>query len=100
MSPTAAIALYPLWAVALAVGLTAMRLGRSVGRGLVIVCFALAVWVTNLVLLVSADGPRPSALASTELAERVLPLGIFLAAAFLHAGADVSRGGSAPASSD
>lgn len=102
MSPTAALALYPLWALALAVGLTALRLGRSVGRGLVILCFALAVWVTNLVLLVSADGA--GALASTELAERVLPLGIFLAAAFLHAGADVARGhgpsergGSAPA---
>lgn len=91
MSPTAALALYPLWAVALAVGFTAVRLGRSVGRGLVILCFALAIWVTNLVLLVSADGPRAGALASTDVAERVLPLGMLLAAAFLHAGADVAR---------
>lgn len=88
MSPTAALALYPLWAVALAVGLTALRLRRTAGRGLVILCFALAIWVTNLVLLVSADGPF--ALASTALAERVLPLGMLLAAAFLHAGADVA----------
>lgn len=91
MSPTAALALYPLWAVALAVGLTALRLGRSVGRGLVILCFALAVWVTDLVLLVSADGPRSGVLAASGVTERVLPLGIFLAAAFLHAGADVAR---------
>src|SRR3954454_10495721 len=88
MSPIAALALYPLWAVALAVGLTALRLGRSVGRGLVILCFALAIWVTGLALLVSADGAGgPSA----TLAERVLPLGMLLAGAFLHAGADVAR---------
>lgn len=89
MSPVAALALYPLWAVALLVGLTALRLGRSVGRGLVVLCFALAIWVTNLVLLVSAD--EPSALASAEIAERVLPLGMLLAAAFIHAGADVAK---------
>jgi hypothetical protein len=73
MSSAAALALYPLWAVALAVGLTALRLGRSVGRGLVILCFALATWVTGLVLLVSADGAPGGALASAGLAERVLP---------------------------
>jgi signal transduction histidine kinase len=91
VSSAAALALYPLWAVALAVGLTALRLGRSVGRGLVIVCFALATWVSGLVLLVSADGAREGALARSGLADRVLPLGMFLAGAFLHAGADIAK---------
>jgi signal transduction histidine kinase len=91
MTPNAALALYPLWAVALAVGLTALRLGRSVGRGLVILCFALAIWVTALILLVSADGPHPGALGSAAVAERVMPLGMLMAAAFLHAGADVAK---------
>lgn len=91
MTPNAALALYPLWAIALAVGLTAVRLARSSGRGLVILCFALAVWVTGLVLLVSTDGPREGALASVAIADRVLPLGMLLAGAFLHAGIDVAR---------
>ncbi len=91
MSSAAALALYPLWAVALAVGLTALRLGRSVGRGLVILCFALATWVSGLVLLVSADGAPGGALASAGVAERVLPLGMLLAGAFLHAGADIAK---------
>ena len=90
MSPAAALALYPLWAVALAVGLTALRLGRAAGRGLVLLCFALAVWVTALVLLVSADGPHQRALGSVAVAERALPLGMLLAGAFLHAGVDMS----------
>lgn len=94
MSAAAALALYPLWAVALAVGLTAFRLGRSVGRGLVILCFALAIWVTGLVLLVSADDPAAPgarALGSHALAERFLPFGMLMAGAFLHAGADVAK---------
>ncbi len=91
MSPNAALALYPLWAVALAVGLTALRLGRSVGRGLVILCFALGTWVSGLVLLLSADGAPEGALAVAGLAERVLPLGMLLAGAFLHAGADIAK---------
>jgi len=91
MTPYAALAFYPLWAVALAVGITALRLGRSVGRGLVILCFALAIWVTGLVLLVSADGPREGVLRSVDWAERALPLGMLLAGTFLHAGAEVAR---------
>jgi signal transduction histidine kinase len=91
MSPIAALALYPLWAVALAVGLTALRLGRSVGRGLVILCFALAMWVTGLVLLLGADRPDGSGLASAAWGERFVPLGMLLAGAFLHAGAEVAR---------
>ncbi|MEZ4308422.1 MAG: hypothetical protein R3F14_10300 [Polyangiaceae bacterium] len=90
MSPTAALALYPLWAVALAAGFTALRLGRAVGRGLVVLCFALGIWVTNLLLLLSAGSPG-APLISVGLAERILPSGIFLGAAFLHAGADLTQ---------
>ncbi|WP_394841356.1 HAMP domain-containing histidine kinase [Pendulispora brunnea] len=82
MTPFAAIALYPLWAIALAVGLVALRLGRSTGRGLVALCLSLAFWVSGLILLKTPD---------TEMvAERVLPFGMFLAGAYLHAGADVA----------
>ncbi len=90
MSPVAALALYPIWAVALAVGLTALRLARNKSRGLVILCFALAIWVSGLLLLVSADAAR-DALVSSDIAERVLPFGMLLAGAFLHAGADVAE---------
>ena len=83
MSRFAALALYPLWAVALLLGLTALRLGRSVGRGLVSLCLLFAVWVTGLILFASP--------ATTVVAERVLPAGILLAAAFVHAAADVAR---------
>jgi signal transduction histidine kinase len=78
----AAVTLYPLWAVATAVGLTALRLGRSTGRGLVALCFGLAFWVTGLILL---NNP-----ATTALGERVVPAGVVLSGAFLHAGADVA----------
>ena len=91
MSALAALALYPLWAVAMAVGLTALRLGRSVGRGLVILCFALATWSIGLVLLVSADSAPTSWIARAAVADRVVPLGMLLAGAFLHANADVTE---------
>jgi signal transduction histidine kinase len=82
VSPFAALALYPVWAVALAVGLVALRLGRRTGRGLVALCMCLACWMTGLILLKTP---------STELAaERVLPIGMLMAGAFLHAGADVA----------
>jgi signal transduction histidine kinase len=82
VSEFAALALYPLWAVAAAVGLTALRLGRARGRGLVALCFCLAFWVTGLILLETPGTAR--------LAERVIPAGIILAGGFLHAGADVA----------
>ncbi|WP_394830655.1 HAMP domain-containing histidine kinase [Pendulispora rubella] len=82
MSPFAAIALYPLWAVALAVGLVALRLGRSEGRGLVALCLSLAFWVTGLILLKTPQ--------MEMVAERVLPFGMLLAGTYLHAGADVA----------
>lgn len=90
MSSIAALALYPIWALALAVGLTALRLGRGRNRGLVTLCFALAVWVSGLILLVSADSGHDT-LAPIHIAERVLPFGMLLAGAFLHAGADVAE---------
>jgi signal transduction histidine kinase len=83
MSRFAVLALYPLWAVALVVATTALRLGRASRRGLLSLCFSLAFWVTGLILL---ENP-----GTAELAERVVPAGAFLAAAFIHAGADVAR---------
>lgn len=83
MSEFAALALYPIWAVAAAVGLTALRLGRTRGRGLVALCFCLALWITGLILLKTPGTAR--------LAERLIPVGIVLAGGFLHAGADVAR---------
>ncbi|AUX37129.1 MULTISPECIES: sensor histidine kinase [Sorangium] len=82
MRPLVALAYYPLWAVAVTVGVTALRLGRNVGRGLVALCFFLAFWVTGLILL-ETDG-------TVALAERVLPSGIIVAAGLAHAYADVA----------
>ncbi len=81
MSRFAVLALYPLWAVALLVATTTLRLGRASRLGLLSLCFSLAFWVTGLILL---ENP-----GTAELAERVVPAGMFLAAAFIHAGADV-----------
>jgi signal transduction histidine kinase len=83
MSRFAALALYPLWAVAMTVLATVLRLGRDTPRGLLAVCFFLALWVTGLILL---ETPLTAAFA-----ERVVPAGIFLCAGFVHAGADVAR---------
>jgi signal transduction histidine kinase len=82
VTPFAAIALYPLWSLALALGLVALRLGRRTGRGLVALAVLLALWVTGLLLLETSG--------ESETAERVLPLGMLLAGAFIHAGADVA----------
>jgi signal transduction histidine kinase len=82
VTPLTAALLYPLWAVALAVGLVAVRLGRRTGRGLVSLCLLLALWVTALVVLQTP--------AAGETAERLLPCGMLLAGAFVHAGADVA----------
>ena len=82
MTRFAVLALYPLWAVALVVATTTLRLGRASRLGLLSLCFSLAFWVTGLILL---ENP-----GTAELAERVVPAGIFLAAAFIHAGTDVA----------
>ncbi len=81
MTPFAALVLYPLWSVALTTGLVALRLGRGLRTGLVVVCALLAVWVTGLVLLASG----------AAIAERVLPFGMLLAGGFVHAGSDVAK---------
>ena len=67
MTPFAALALYPLWAVAMTVLITVLRLGRDTRRGLLALCFFLALWVTGLILL---ESPLTAAVA-----ERVVPSG-------------------------
>lgn len=81
MSPVSVLVLYPLWAVSLATGLVALRLGRETRAGLVALSFALAFWVSGLVLLS----------AGAEVAERVVPAGIVLGGALVHAGQDVAK---------
>lgn len=83
MTKFAALALYPLWAVAMTVLVTVLRLGRARRRGLLATCLFLALWVTGLILL---ESPRTAAPA-----ERVVPSGVLLAAGFVHAGADVTQ---------
>lgn len=83
MTSFAVLALYPLWAVAMTVFITALRLGRDTPRGLMALCFFLALWVTGLILLESPE--------TSVLAERFIPAGILLGAAFIHAGADLTR---------
>ncbi len=82
MTMFAALALYPLWAVAMTVFVTVLRLGRGTPRGLLALCFFLALWVTGLILL---ESPQTSAFA-----ERVVPAGMLLAAGFVHAGTDLT----------
>lgn len=82
VSAFAALALYPLWAVSVLVGATAFRLGRARPLGLVALCVVHAIWVTGLVLLEHPD--------TAALAERVLPAGMLLGGAFVHAGADLT----------
>jgi signal transduction histidine kinase len=84
MTTFAALALYPLWAVAMTVFVTTLRLGRDTRRGLLALCFFLGVWVTGLILLESP--------ATSALGERVVPSGILLGAGYLHAGANLAPG--------
>src|SRR5690349_10910586 len=83
MTPFAVLALYPLWAVAMTVFITVLRLGRDTPRGLLALCLFLALWVTGLILLESPE--------TAVLAERFIPAGILVAAAYVHAGADLTR---------
>jgi signal transduction histidine kinase len=83
MSRFAVLALYPLWAVAMTVCATVLRLGRRTRLGLLALCFSLAFWVTGLILL---EAPRTAAFA-----EHVVPAGVLLAAGFVHAGADLTQ---------
>jgi hypothetical protein len=82
MSSFAAIALYPLLAIAGLVAITALRFGRKLGAGLFMVSVALSAWVICLIAL-----EHPS---SALLAERYLPVGMMMAGPFVHAGSDLS----------
>lgn len=82
MTTFAALALYPLFAIALTVALVSLRLGRRTSVGLLLLCGCLALWVVGLVLLASFE--------TSGLAERVLPLGMLLAGAYVHAAIDVA----------
>lgn len=83
MNALSALALYPLWAVAMAVGVSALRFGRASGPGLIVLSLSHALWTTSLILLqIPAFSP---------IAEHILPTGMLLAAAFVHAGADVAE---------
>jgi signal transduction histidine kinase len=80
MNALPALTLYPVWALAMLMATTALRLGRS-ARTLVTLCLQLAGWVTVLVLL---RHPHTSAAA-----ERLVPAGMLLAGGFAHAGAEL-----------
>jgi signal transduction histidine kinase len=84
MRAMAALTLYPTWALAVLFATTAVRLGRSARYGLVAACLALALWMTALVLLAQP--------AWTALAERLIPSGMLMAGAFVHAGAQLAGG--------
>ncbi|MDC0711418.1 HAMP domain-containing sensor histidine kinase [Stigmatella sp. ncwal1] len=66
--------------VAIAVALQTLRLGRRGGAGVVLLASFLALWMMGMFLLELRTG---------ELADRVLPLGMLLAAAFVQAAKDV-----------
>ena len=81
MTSFAALALYPLLAITNTVAITALRLGRSLGAGLLLLSLTLSIWVACLVAL---EHPE-----SAAFAERYLPLGIMLAGPGVHAAADL-----------
>ncbi len=81
MTPFAALALYPLLAITNTVAITALRLGRSLGTGLLALSASLSIWIVCLVALEHPD--------SAAFAQRYLPLGIMLAGPSVHAAADL-----------
>jgi signal transduction histidine kinase len=81
MTAFAALALYPLLAITNTVAITALRLGRRLGTGLLLLSMTLSLWVACLVAL---EHPE-----SAAFAERYLPLGIMLAGPGVHAAADL-----------
>jgi signal transduction histidine kinase len=72
VSPFALLVYFPVWAITVAVGFTALRLSRRRERGLVALCFAQAVWIAALALLESG---------AFSWAERLVPSGMLLAGA-------------------
>lgn len=83
MSEVAVLLLYPLWAVALGVAALALRLGRSVGRGIVALSACLALWALGLTL---SQNPLTQGWAA-----RLIPSGMLLAGGFVHAFVDVAK---------
>lgn len=81
MSSFAALALYPLLAITNTVAITALRLGRTLGTGLLALSMTLSLWVACLVALEHPD--------TAVFAERYLSLGIMLAGPGVHAAADL-----------
>lgn len=81
MTAAAALVLYPSWAIAVVFAATAIRLGRSTPRGLVVLSLLLATWVTALVLVELPD--------MVAIAERVVPFGMLQAGAYIHAGTNI-----------
>ena len=79
MSPSAAFLLSGA-CIASAVALQTLRLGRRAGPGVVLLAGFLALWMLGLFLLEQRTG---------ELADRVIPLGMLLSAAFNMAARDV-----------
>ncbi len=74
------LALVATAAVSLAFGLTALRVGQRTSPGLVQLSILLSVWMVGLLLLTHGSA----------LAERVLPLGMLLAGAFVRAASDAT----------
>ncbi|HEU4405283.1 MAG TPA: HAMP domain-containing sensor histidine kinase [Polyangiaceae bacterium] len=74
-------AFYVLFAASMAASFTAARFVRRTGRGLLLVCLLLGGWAGALLLLEES---------AWGWAERLLPSGMLLAGAFVHAAADLS----------
>jgi signal transduction histidine kinase len=72
---------YPLLAASVATSFTAARFVRHTGRGLLLACLLLGAWSGGLLLLEENVW---------AWAERLLPSGMLMAGAFVHAGADLS----------
>ncbi|AKU93948.1 sensor histidine kinase [Labilithrix luteola] len=77
-------ALLSLWASTLAVGFSALRMGRGPARVLALPSILLGAWVTGLLLLQTGT--------HDALAERLLPFGMLLAGAFVQAASTLSGG--------
>lgn len=84
MPPLETLALYPLWAMTLAIGFTALRLGNRKARVLALPSLLLGAWVTGLVLLTTPG--------REALAERIVPLGMLLAGAFVQSAVAIGGG--------
>ncbi|HEX4416973.1 MAG TPA: ATP-binding protein [Kofleriaceae bacterium] len=82
MTAAGALILYPSWAIAVLLVATAARLGRATGRGLLVLCSLLAMWIT-LVILIELP-------ATCGLAEHLVPFGMLQAGGYVQATLDLS----------